>query len=155
MMINLLFVCSGDGARSRTARRLFSQQRGVSVRSAQLGAAAETKVDRAALRWADVIVVMERRQRRILEQRFKWSLCAKRLFCLDIRDDFACMEPALQQLLRERAVAMMPWISPQNEPCSGHPDDSPGTEARTPPRDSRAPSDAWPASFQTLGFSAD
>lgn len=143
-MINLLFLCSGEGARSRTARQLFSQHHGVTVRSEQLGGHGSAKIDRAMFRWADVIVVMERPQRRLLERRFKWSLCAKRIFCLDIRDQFAYMEPALIQLLCDRAITMMPSLLP-------HEGFLPDVRCAESPPVQRSPSaHEWSTPFQVL-----
>ena len=150
-MIHLLFLCSGDGARSRSARQLFSRYGGVSVRAAQLSATADGKVDRAALRWADVVVVMERQQRRILERRFRWNLCAKRIFCLDIPDHFTYLEPALMQRLQDRVPMMLPDILPQTGLL---PDERrvSRAEPETATLRSPAPPDGWPTLAHPTGF---
>jgi predicted protein tyrosine phosphatase len=130
-MVHLLFVCSGNGARSQTAERLFVNHRGIAVKAAPLSGSAHDKVDRSLLGWADAIVVMERHQRRILERRYRWLLCAKRIFCLDIADRYACMEPGLIQLLHDRTLLMMPAVM-------AHGADSMPPMQHTPPHDARS-----------------
>lgn len=55
------------------------------------------------LAWAETIVVMERAHRRKLTRRFGPALRHARIVCLDVRDDYAFMEPALVRLLAARA----------------------------------------------------
>jgi predicted protein tyrosine phosphatase len=51
---------------------------------------------------ADTIFVMERVHRTWVQQRFRRHLRGKRVICLDISGDDACMDPALMALLTKR-----------------------------------------------------
>lgn len=99
---NLLFICSQNRLRSPTAEHLFSDWPGVETASAGLKPDAEVPVTPELLAWADVVFVMEAVHRRRLAQRFGPSLRGKRVVCLDIRDDYDFMDPALVALLRAR-----------------------------------------------------
>jgi predicted protein tyrosine phosphatase len=54
------------------------------------------------LGWADVIVVMEKRHKERLRQKYPAELAAKRCICLFIADDYEFMDPNLIELLREK-----------------------------------------------------
>lgn len=100
----VLFVCSRNRLRSPTAEQVFSDRPDWEVASAGTDAAADETVSAEWLAWADLIVVMERRHRTLLQRRFGASLRHARLVCLDIPDRFAFMDPDLVVLLRKRAT---------------------------------------------------
>ncbi|KFL47073.1 hypothetical protein IL54_2495 [Sphingobium sp. ba1] len=60
------------------------------------------------IKWADVIVVMEKMHRTKVQKRFRSSLNGKRMICLDIPDEFVFMDPALVALLEERLARHLP-----------------------------------------------
>ncbi|TDW63173.1 hypothetical protein EDF57_106129 [Novosphingobium sp. PhB55] len=60
------------------------------------------QVARELVRWADVIVVMEKVHRRKVQQTFRRRLNRQRMICLDIPDDYAFMDPDLALLLETR-----------------------------------------------------
>ncbi len=98
-MKKILFVCSQNRLRSPTAEQVFVSRPDLEVDSAGTNNDAENPLTAELVRWADVIVVMEKIHRRKVQQRFRSSLNGKRLICLDIPDDFAFMDPALIKLL--------------------------------------------------------
>ena len=98
----LLFVCSRNRKRSLTAERMFASVVGWDVRSAGTEEGARVKVTEGHIGWADVIVVMEKRHKERLRQKFPDSFAGKACVCLFITDDYAFMEPALTVLLREK-----------------------------------------------------
>ena len=100
--MNILFVCSQNRLRSPTAEQVFASHHDLEVDSAGTNNDAENPLTAELVRWADVIVVMEKIHRRKVQQRFRSSLNGKRLICLDIPDDYAFMDPALIKLLHAR-----------------------------------------------------
>ncbi|MBA9066902.1 putative protein tyrosine phosphatase [Methylobacterium sp. RAS18] len=106
--MRILFVCSRAGARSPTAEQVFSRWPGLEMASAGVSDDADEPVEADHLAWAEIIVVMERAHRRKLMRRFGPALGHARIVCLDVRDDYAVMEPALVHLLEARAGRFLP-----------------------------------------------
>jgi predicted protein tyrosine phosphatase len=98
----ILFVCSRNRRRSLTAETVFKSEPAWDVRSAGTEESARIKVTAGQLGWADVIVVMEKRHKERLRQKFPEALVAKECLCLFITDDFEFMEMALVEILREK-----------------------------------------------------
>jgi len=105
--MRVLFVCSRNRLRSPTAEQLFRDWPGIEVDSAGLKSDAEQVLDAELLAWAELIVVMEKQHRRELARRFSQHLRDKRIVCLDIRDDYDFMAPALVALLQERVPPLL------------------------------------------------
>ena len=98
----ILFVCSRNRRRSLTAERIFAGTQGWEVRSAGTEDGARLKVTEGRLGWADVVVVMEKRHKERLRQKFPELLGQKQCVCLFIADDHGFMDPALIALLHEK-----------------------------------------------------
>lgn len=98
----VLFVCSRNRRRSLTAEKLFAAAPGWQVRSAGTAEGARIKITAGLLGWADVIVVMEKRHKEMLRERFPEVLADKPCRCLFIPDDFEFMDAGLVSLLREK-----------------------------------------------------
>ncbi len=98
----ILFICNQNRLRSPTAEVLFSKNPQLEVRSAGLNHDASVKVSRELLTWADIIFVMEKRQRNIIHKKFKDIYREKRIICLYISDDYDYMDYTLISLLKER-----------------------------------------------------
>ncbi len=103
-MTNLLFVCSRNQWRSPTAEMIWRRRPGFAARSAGTSPNARKPVSPADIRWADVILVMERKHQQRLLAQYARLLEHKRLHVLDIPDDFQYMDPELVLIL-EAAVA--------------------------------------------------
>lgn len=103
-MINLLFVCSRNQLRSPTGEAMWRQRPGFSARSAGTSPHARRPISPADIRWADVILVMEAKHQQRLQATFGRLLQHTPLHCLDIPDDYRCMQPALMALLEERVA---------------------------------------------------
>ena len=99
--IKILFVCSRNRRRSLTAETIFKGSPW-DTRSAGTEAAARIKVTAGQLRWADVIVVMEKRHKERLQQKFPEELGAKPCLCFFIADDYEFMDANLVALLSEK-----------------------------------------------------
>lgn len=98
-MRKVLFVCSRNRWRSKTAEQLFKDRSGLSVRSAGTAASARVRVTRELLKWADTVLVMEPKHATILRQRFGFRTATS----LGIPDRYPYMDPTLCALLEERA----------------------------------------------------
>ena len=100
--LKILFICSRNRRRSLTAETIFKTEPAWDVRSAGTEDAARIKVTAGQLGWADVVVVMEKRHKERLRQKFPEEFAAKRCVCFFIADDYEFMDAALIELLRER-----------------------------------------------------
>ena len=98
----ILFICSRNRRRSLTAETIFKGEPAWDVRSAGTEESARIKVTAGQLGWADVIVVMEKRHKERLRQKYPEELAAKRCVCLFISDDYEFMDASLIELLREK-----------------------------------------------------
>lgn len=105
--MNLLFVCSLNQKRSRTAEVLFSGYDGIVVRSAGTQSNARLVVGAELVEWADIIFVMEQKHHQKLKEKFPSQLQGKRVVCLDIEDEFEYMDPELVETLR---MAVGPYL---------------------------------------------
>ena len=100
--MNLLFICSENRLRSPTAEAVFSEYEGVNAIGAGTNSDSETPVSGDLVEWADVILVMEKSHRNKVSKKYKALLQGKRLVCLDIPDNYDCMQPELVKLLKAK-----------------------------------------------------
>jgi len=103
--MNLLFVCSANRRRSQIAEYLYSNRRGIEVKSAGVAPFAETPVSDELLRWADVILCMESRHQQIIEEKFADAISDKVIDYLDIPNVFDLENPSLEELIIEKKDA--------------------------------------------------
>ena len=106
--LKLLFVCSQNIWRSRTAEEIFAGTPGWLVKSAGTEKGARIKITEGLVRWADVIFVMERKHADRIRENFGEILAGRKLICLQIPDDFPYMHPELIELLRDRVAEHFP-----------------------------------------------
>jgi protein-tyrosine phosphatase len=97
--LRVLFVCAMNKQRSVTAERIYQKDARVEVRSAGVRADANRRVSEADLHWADIVFAMEREHKAWLSTRFE-HLDLPPIEVLDIPDDYECMDPQLQEILR-------------------------------------------------------
>lgn len=107
-MKTILFVCSQNRLRSPTAEQVFADYPGVEVASAGTNNDAENPLTGELVKWADMIVVMERQHKAKLQRKFRTSLRGQRIICLDIPDDYGFMDTELIHLLATRMVRHLP-----------------------------------------------
>jgi predicted protein tyrosine phosphatase len=98
----VLFLCNQNRLRSPTAEAVFRESHMLEVKSAGVDKDSSVPVNRKLLVWADIIFVMEKRQRNVIHKKFKDIYRNKRIVCLYIPDDFEYMDPDLIQLLKKR-----------------------------------------------------
>jgi predicted protein tyrosine phosphatase len=97
--LRVLFVCAMNKERSVTAERLYARDPRLEVRSAGVRSEALRGVSAGDVEWADVIFVMEREHKQWIAMRFQ-DLNLPPIEVLDIPDEYACMDPHLQEILR-------------------------------------------------------
>jgi predicted protein tyrosine phosphatase len=68
--MNILFVCSRNKWRSRTAEEIYKTSQVHNVKSAGTEPSARIKVSAKLLAWADIIFVMEKRHKQRLVDNF-------------------------------------------------------------------------------------
>jgi predicted protein tyrosine phosphatase len=96
----LLFICSRNKWRSRTAEELFRGYRGYDMKSAGNEPGARIRVTEELLGWADLIFVMERKHADYLRAKFPEAIESKPVHCLRIPDDFEFMDEDLITMLK-------------------------------------------------------
>ena len=103
-MPNLLFICSRNKLRSPTAEAVFDGMPGIDVDSAGLDHDAIVPLAPEQVEWADIIFVMEKPHREKLRRHFKRHLNRQRIIVLGIPDNYACMDPALVEILKRKVT---------------------------------------------------
>ena len=98
--LKLLFICSQNKIRSLTAEHMLQGVLGLAVKSAGTEPNSRIRVNEGHIGWADLIFVMEKKHRRILEENFPEALVRKSIICLNIPDVYRYLEPALRDELR-------------------------------------------------------
>ena len=102
--MNLLFICSRNEWRSRTAETIFKKLQGHKVRSAGTSAQARIRVSVNDIHWADFIFVMENMHRQRLQDKFGDLLNDKALVVLEIEDNYPYMDPDLIEMLEDMVL---------------------------------------------------
>lgn len=106
--MKLLFICSQNKIRSLTAEHMLQDVPGYAVRSAGTEPRSRIRVNAGHIGWADVIFVMEKKHRRILEENFSEALAGKQIVCLHIPDLYRYMQP---ELIDELKAGLSPHIA--------------------------------------------
>ena len=102
MNCRLLFVCSQNKLKSRTAEAVYSGYPGIEVDSAGLNHDATVPLSPEQIEWADVILVMEKSHRDKLSKKFQKHLSGKRVVVLGIPDECDYLDPTLVELIKTR-----------------------------------------------------
>ena len=97
--LRVLFVCAMNKQRSVTAERVYRNDARLEVRSAGVRSEAKRRVSEDDLKWADVVFAMESEHKLWLSMRFE-DLELPKIEVLDIPDEYECMDPELQEILR-------------------------------------------------------
>jgi predicted protein tyrosine phosphatase len=107
-MKHVLFICSQNRLRSPTAEQVFANHPGIECASAGTNNDAENPLTPELIEWAEIIFVMEKAHRNKLTAKFKRHLAKARVICLDIPDEYECMDPELVRLLRAKVTRFLP-----------------------------------------------
>ena len=92
---HILFVCSRNQLRSPTGERIFANSERFEPRSRGLRSSARRQLTAADVLWADSIFVMERDHKRELLRHFGEEAEGRKIFVLDIPDDYEFMDSEL------------------------------------------------------------
>ena len=101
-MTRTLFICGKARIRSPTAADFARERWGIETDFAGLSNDADEKLSQEQIAWADVIFVMQRRQRARLNALFGPALRGRKLVVLDVPDRFGYMDDDLVALLEQR-----------------------------------------------------
>jgi predicted protein tyrosine phosphatase len=96
---HILFICSRNQLRSPTAEKIFSKSDRLEVRSRGLSASAVRRLTSDDVSWADVIFVMEPEHKKQLLRMFREEAKLRRIYVLDIPDEYDFMDPELIMLI--------------------------------------------------------
>lgn len=99
--MNILFICSKNEWRSRTAETIFRNDQRFKVKSAGTSATARIRVNEKLLNWADTIFVMEDKHKKRLTESFGNQANHKEIIVLGIPDEYQYMNPELIQELKD------------------------------------------------------
>jgi predicted protein tyrosine phosphatase len=105
--VKILFVCTYNKMRSRTAEELYKHDRRFQVKSAGVDEDAGTQVDLELLTWADYIMVMEEFHLRWIQQNYPLFSAHGQIHCLGIPDYYDFMDPGLASLIRDKFEALV------------------------------------------------
>ena len=97
--MNILFICSRNKWRSRTAETIFKDNQKHNVKSAGTENEARIKVTEKLINWADLIFVMEKKHKERLRDKFGQLIDDKEIVTLDIKDDYKYMDSELIEVL--------------------------------------------------------
>lgn len=99
--MNILFICSENKDRSRTAESIFSESEEHVVRSAGTSESARVIISEPMLLWADLVFCMEDKHKAILEERFPMATRDAKPIVLHIEDEYKYMESDLIEELED------------------------------------------------------
>jgi protein-tyrosine phosphatase len=105
--MNILFVCSRNKWRSRTAETIFKDNQDHLVKSAGTENDARVRVTEKLIHWAELIFVMEKRHKQRLEEKFDRLLQGKKIIVLDIEDNYQYMDDELIETLK---TSLSPYL---------------------------------------------
>jgi predicted protein tyrosine phosphatase len=101
---NILVVCGRNKKRSRTAEHIFKNDPRFNIRSAGLSPKSDRKISQQDLSWADLVFVMETKQRAKIRDLYP-HLELPSIKVLHIPDDYEFMDDELVGLLTEKMNA--------------------------------------------------
>jgi predicted protein tyrosine phosphatase len=98
---NILVVCGRNKRRSRTAEHIYRNDNRFNIRSAGLSPSSDRKISENDLNWADLVLVMETRQRTKLAELYH-HMELPDIEILHIEDDYEFMDEELVEMLSDR-----------------------------------------------------
>lgn len=106
--MNLLFICSKNQWRSPTAEAIFKNDPLHQARSAGTSPNARIKVSEKLLNWADIIFVMEKKHKQLLNEKFADALTHKTIIILNIPDEYQYMD---DELIENIQISVAPYLN--------------------------------------------
>ena len=101
ILIKVLFICNQNTHRSKTAEEIFRGK----FETKSAGLYNEKPLTEKQLSWADLVIVMEDRQRSEIAKRFPEIYLQKRIISLNVPDIYSYNQPELIDLLCHKIEA--------------------------------------------------
>jgi protein-tyrosine phosphatase len=101
--MNVLFVCSRNKWRSKTAEEIYRNHNSINVRSVGTEPSAQRKLSEKDIVWADIIFVMERKHKQRINERFGAIANEKEIITMEIEDNYLFMDPELIEEIKSIA----------------------------------------------------
>jgi len=98
--LKILFVCSRNKKRSRTAETIYKNDNSLNVKSAGTMSSARIKINEKLFNWTDIIFVMEKKHKQQIVKQFQNIITKKRIIILDILDEYEYMDAELIDTLK-------------------------------------------------------
>ena len=105
--MKILFVCSANVDRSPTAEIIYSDRRDLEVKSAGVSDYAMTPISLELIKWADIILCMEKKHKQKIEKMFSAITENKVIDFIDVPDIYDYMNINLVNMIREKTDA---WL---------------------------------------------
>ena len=99
--MKVLFVCSRNQKRSRTAEKIFRNRQDINVKSAGFSTKSPVKISEKLITWADLILVMDYDHSKRLRKLYR-HIDLPRIKVLEIEDRFEFMDEELIKILTEK-----------------------------------------------------
>ncbi|MEM1443030.1 MAG: phosphotyrosine protein phosphatase [Verrucomicrobiota bacterium] len=109
-IVNVLFICSMNKWRSRTAEKIYSKHPLLNVRSAGTSSKARRRVSQADIRWCDLIIFMEEKHCERIRAEFRQEVAYCEMHVLGVEDRYEFMDP---RLVEELKAAIDPVLLPE------------------------------------------
>jgi len=107
IVTKILFVCSANIDRSPTAEKIYSGRCDLEVKSAGVSDYAMTPISLELIKWADIILCMEKKHKQKIKKSFSDIAKNKIIDFLDIPDIYEYMNINLIDEIREKTDA---WL---------------------------------------------
>lgn len=99
--MNILFICSRNKWRSRTAETIFKKNGQHQIRSAGTENSARIRLNQKMLNWAEIVFVMEQKYERRIIENFNFNENETELIVLEIPDNYQYMDVELIEILEQ------------------------------------------------------
>jgi predicted protein tyrosine phosphatase len=106
--MNILFICSINKWRSLTAETIYKNMPGIKAKSAGTEPSARIKITAKLIDWADIIFVMEKKNRQRLADKFPGNIINKPVIVLDIPDEYEYMD---EELIKTIKISVEPYLN--------------------------------------------
>jgi len=103
--LRVLFVCTGNIDRSRTAQEMFNGIHGIEAKSAGTSYDAPVQLSKKLIQWADKIFCMESKHEKIVLKFDPES--REKIEVLNIPDIYTRGEPELKRLLEKKVQTLI------------------------------------------------
>ena len=105
--MKILFVCPANVDRSPTAEFIYSDRCDLEVKSAGVSDYAMTPISLELIKWAEIILCMEKKHKQNIEKIFSAIVKNKVIDFLDVPDIYNYMNIDLVNIIREKTDA---WL---------------------------------------------